>query len=254
MRDGTLTHLRRGWYATAEAPDPVRQAVRAGGALTCVSALALMGAWTMPPPTLHIRVGRGSRPHPSGLLVHWSHDPVGGPIDSAVRAIQQLLACADTRAAVVALDSVLHLRLVEPEVVVATLSLSSRGRRILPLLDARSESGLETIARLGLRRCRVDFRPQVHLPGIGRVDFLIGDRLVLEVDGRQWHDFDDDRDRDRRLLAAGYLVVRASYSQVMNEWPLIEGQILGLIRRREHLWRAPHAALGHVPRLYRSQR
>ncbi|HEY4153265.1 MAG TPA: type IV toxin-antitoxin system AbiEi family antitoxin domain-containing protein [Pseudolysinimonas sp.] len=254
VRAGTLTRLRRGWYATNGAPDPVRQAVLAGGALTCCSALSLMGAWTMPSTALHIRVGRGSRIHPNGHRVHWSRDSIGAPVDSAALSIRQLIGCADTRAVVVALDSVLNLRILEFGHLATVLSESPRGRAVLPLLDARSESGLEIIARLGLRRCRLQFRSQAPIPGVGRVDFLIGDRLVLEVDGRRWHDFDDDRARDRLLIVAEYVVIRASYLQVMNDWPSIETQIIDLVRRREHLWRASHGKLGHEPRSYRGQR
>jgi very-short-patch-repair endonuclease len=72
------------------------------------------------------------------------------------------------------------------------------------------------------------------------VDLLVGDRLVVELDGEQWHGgdrFEEDRRRDLALVAAGYLVVRISYRQVMNEWDAIERLLLEIIRRRDHRWR-----------------
>ncbi|WP_185201318.1 endonuclease domain-containing protein [Glaciihabitans sp. INWT7] len=81
-------------------------------------------------------------------------------------------------------------------------------------------------------------RIQVALaPGI-RVDMLIGDRLVVEVDGREYHSdpsaFERDRVRDARLTALGYRVLHFSYSQVMYDWPAVEAAILTAMGRREH--------------------
>jgi very-short-patch-repair endonuclease len=46
-------------------------------------------------------------------------------------------------------------------------------------------------------------------------------RLVLEVDGYQWHGsraaFEADRRRDQNLVAAGYRVIRITWSQLTRE-------------------------------------
>ena len=129
---------------------------------------------------------------------------------------------------------------------------SPRGRRVLRLLDPASESGLETLARLSLRGRGIRIRSQVQVAKIGRVDLLIGDRLVLELDGESFHgDFERDRARDRALIALGYVVMRITYRQLLEEWEVVERQILDVVRRREHLWRGPHAKLGHQVRGYR---
>jgi very-short-patch-repair endonuclease len=251
--NGTVDRLRRGWYAVPDASKPVVRAVRAGGALACVSALDAMGVWTMPDPRLHVVIPRGTRSVAgTSIRLHRSkRERTGFPVETPAEALECALTCTDVRASVVLVDSVLNRRLLPRDQVERICARSARGRRVLALSDARSESGIETLARVALIRARVGVRTQAPIAGVGRVDLLIGDRLVLELDGEEWHDFEQDRARDRALTLRGYLVIRASYRQVVHGWPLVEAQILALVRRREHLWRAPHVALGHVPRGYR---
>jgi very-short-patch-repair endonuclease len=241
VRDEVLVRLRRGWYATPDVEADTVLAVSTGGKVTCVSALKRFGVWTMPHAELHLRVARGTVVRVNeGTRVHWTHDRLDftHPVDDVESALLIAIECLDIRAAVVVVDSALNRGLVSISGLELLLANSPRGRRVLSLCDGRAESGIETVARLALRRLRVRVRVQVTIPGVGRVDLLIGDRLVLELDGRQWHaDFEADRARDRQLMALGYLVVRVSYRQVMVEWAAVEQQLLVLIRRKEHRWR-----------------
>jgi Uncharacterized protein conserved in bacteria len=241
VRSGELTRLRRGRYATAGADPMLVAAVAAGGRLSCVSALARAGAWTMPGHGVHVRVSAGAAVRAqSHVGLHRTRERLGDSrlVDELETAYGLAMACLDLRAAIVVTDSVLNRRLLTPVVVERTLQRTPRGRAILRRADASAESGIETLARLALRRRNLRVRTQVLIPPVGRVDLLIGDRLILETDGREWHsDFERDRARDRALTALGYIVLRASYRQVMHEWPLIEEQIAVLVRRREHLWR-----------------
>jgi very-short-patch-repair endonuclease len=121
-----------------------------------------------------------------------------------------------------------------------------RHLRILNRAVTTSESGTETLVRTRLQRRGIKLRCQVRIGGVGRVDLLVGDRLIIEVDGKEHHDdpdaFTRDRRRDLAALSRGYATIRLSYRQVMYEWPEAERQILALIRRDEHLWRARHRA------------
>ena len=85
------------------------------------------------------------------------------------------------------------------------------------------------------------FRTQVVIPG-GRVDFLFGDRLVVEVDGSEFHSGHDafvaDRERDAWHTAIGYGVVRFTYGQVVHRWEEVESVLRLLHARGEHLARA----------------
>lgn len=239
VRSGRLRRVRRGWYA-AGPPDVVEDAVRKGGALACVSALSFHGVWTMRDPRTHVVAARGTRAT-DDIRVHWVDRVPRYVVEELPAAISRAIQCLELEAAAVVVDSAMNRRLVTPSEVEDICERSHRGRALLPHLDPASESGIETLARLRLRRRNVRLRTQVQIGDIGRVDVVVGDRLVIELDGRSWHDrpgdFENDRRRDRALVAAGYLVLRASYAQVMTEWPAIEQQVLTIVRRRDHLWR-----------------
>ena len=178
-------------------------------------------------------------------------------MDDILHSLEQLARCRPLIEVFVAADSVINRKLALEDDVARALSRSATGRRARELMDGASDSGIETLARVALVRRGIGLRTQVWLRNVGRVDILIGDRLVLELDGEQWHgaeNFERDRERDATLVAAGYLVIRCSYRQVLNEWSAIEPRILSLVRRREHLWRAGDEARGHQPRSYRRAR
>lgn len=242
VEHGLIRRIRRGWYASPDAPAEVVTAVRIGGRLSCVSALRIQGAWTLPCPETHVRVARGVAVRRLGReRLHY--DDAGGmtgefPLDDPLTALRLAIECCEAIEAIVVLDSCLNRGMIRASDLDALCS-TPRGRALRARIDGRAESGLETIARLRLRARGVRVRTQVAIAGVGRVDLVIGDRLVLEVDGERWHgDFERDRDRDRALVVRGYLVIRASYRQVMDEWDRIEAEILTLVRRRAHRWRA----------------
>lgn len=117
------------------------------------------------------------------------------------------------------------------------MSLPAPHREALLRADGICESGTETVFHERSRRIRRlhDVRRQVTIAGVGRVDFLIGDRLVIEIDGFAYHSdpeqFEQDRRRDAALSALGYRVLRFSYHQVMSRWPEVEGAVWAAIAR-----------------------
>ncbi|KQM82212.1 endonuclease domain-containing protein [Agromyces sp. Leaf222] len=126
------------------------------------------------------------------------------------------------------------------------------GRRaVLDRLDFGGQSGLETKVRLFLRSRRIRFRTQAPIEGVGLVDFLVGDRLVIEVDGWSFHSsqsqLENDRRRDFELMTRGYLVLRLSYRQVTHDWERTSAGILALLARREHRWRVGPIGAGPFP-------
>lgn len=240
-----LSRLRPGWFAGPTAHQEVRRAVRLGGALTCISALKLHELWTPPFQDLHFRrsLHRQRKSHtpspcrPNGpeLPVHRSVDPIGVALLAAAR-------CRPTPDAVVLLDSALNLRkITEADLIELFTGQPACRRRLLTLIDA-AESGIETYIRLRLRSRGIRVQPQVEIPHVGRVDFLVGARLVIEADSRAHHDHPDsyhrDRLRDRTLRTMGFHVVRLTFADVMTPmlWASAEADLLAQVRRRDHYW------------------
>lgn len=100
-----------------------------------------------------------------------------------------------------------------------------------------SDSGLETYLVDRLRPFGVDLRQQVWIEG-HRVDLLIGQRLVVQIDGYEHHRRAKDRRRDiahdARLRLLGYTVLRFDYQQVVFEWPDVERTILMAVAQGLH--------------------
>lgn len=243
VRTGALLRLRPGWYRGRSAHDAVVRAVQAGGALSCVAALKLHGAWVPPGSDLHVRRSPYHRARKPGR-VHGCRCPgrpraaVSRAVDTLSDAVTAATSCLSTEAAVAVLDSVLERRLMRLEELTELLSGLPGRRRLLDLIDQRAQSGTETFSRLRLRSRRIRLRPQVTIGDIGRVDLLVGERLVIEVDSRAHHtspqNYARDRARDRRLVSLGYIVVRLTYEDVMYDWDTVVADIIAIIRRRRH--------------------
>jgi very-short-patch-repair endonuclease len=240
---GRLRRVRVGWYADATADREVFAAIRCGGTQTCRAALRRHGVWvtsgTVPP---HARLEPHARRH-DDMPIHRSTGDSEGGIDEPVTALRAGLRCLPDEESVCAIDSILNSKLASRARLERELTTPG-ARRLLALADGRAQSGLETLARLRLRSRGLKIRVQVPIPPAGRVDLLVGDRLVIELDGDEWHSTrkqrEEDRRRDSALVARGYLVMRAGYHRVLDDWDAFEREVLTVVRRREHRWRAVH--------------
>jgi very-short-patch-repair endonuclease len=271
LRTGALVRLRYGWFARPDADIDRARAVRIGGRITCVTALKQQGLWVMPDRRLHVAVRENAsrlrcpddrrkrwdpQSHPT-ISLHWAEHAWDGPAAPAVEnlgtSIAHLLRCLDRNSAIVTIDSALNTTvgdrrlLTMSELGLVINQLPASYQRILDLVDPRAQSGLETLARLKLRGRGIRVRTQAKIERVGRVDVLIGDRLVLELDGRTHHlgdNYELDRARDLELFRQGFTVLRVSYRQVMYEWESVEAIILQAVRRGDHLRRGIHNRLG----------
>lgn len=99
-----------------------------------------------------------------------------------------------------------------------------------------ADSGLESFVRLRLRWLKVRVLPQAYVLG-NRVDFLIGERLILQIDGgaHVGAQRTADIERDAQLRLHGYTVVRVGYSQVMERWHDVQELIMQAIAQGLHL-------------------
>jgi very-short-patch-repair endonuclease len=150
---------------------------------------------------------------------------------SAELAVVQVSA-RSVAAGLVAVDAALHTGLVDEAAIAAAIDRALLGPRqrarvaaVLAMSDPRCESPGESLTRvllvgLGLPvRSQVNVRDRVGL--IGRVDFLVGDRVVVEFDGMVKYGGADGREalaaekrREDRLRTAGYEVVRLTWADL----------------------------------------
>ncbi len=67
------------------------------------------------------------------------------------------------------------------------------------------------------------------------MDALIGDRVIVEVDGRENHDGASlrhkDLVRDANAAMWGYVTLRFDYVMVLHDWDLVERAILAALAR-----------------------
>ena len=236
--DGALVRIRRGWFHDPTAERDAIDAVRVGGILTATSGGPHHGLWTLTDEKLHILVaGNASRlreVRSRSVCLHWAPGridremPVADPLQIVVDSVR-----CQPRTTVVALaDSALNQNLISLD------ALEVAAPRVARWCDAASQSGTETLVRVGLRRLGVKVRTQVWIDAVGAVDLVVGNRLVIECDSKAFRDgYTSVRDyeRDQELLRQGYLVLRLKYRHVVYEWQRVEDLILEVIRSRRHL-------------------
>jgi very-short-patch-repair endonuclease len=266
VSSGRLERLRNGWFASPGCPPDLARAVRLGGRLTCVSELRRRGLWVITDGRLHVAVSPDAsrlrspddrhrrwspEAHPD-VCLHWTPELWNTSKESASEcladSIGRMLRCQPLDNAIATIDSALNLKLVSmPELVELLEGMPARYARVRREVDATAQSGTESLARLRLRRRGLTVRTQVVIRGVGIVDLMVGDRLVIEIDSRSHHlgnDYEKDRARDLELFRLGYSVIRVSYRRVMYDWPAVESAILEAARRGEHRLRALHRRQG----------
>ena len=115
---------------------------------------------------------------------------------------------------------------------VARIGVGAPAALVVALSRAGGLSGSVTEAVFAFRShiFGVRIRQQVEV-GPDRVDFVLGDRLIVELDSKEFHDKHRDYARDARLIARGYRVMRFDYRQVMFDWPAVEAALAAAIAR-----------------------
>jgi len=262
VRSGAILRVRRGHFAVPGAPLDARVAVRLGGRVGCLSALRSYGLWggfrddathiTLPRNAARLRWRvdddgglRADRYPARACVVHWRDVPVRrrSPRASSWRvslreALAEVASCApraDVRAAFESSIEAGVLRLPEAQTL---LDAVWSGERALMTLRGGSGSGAESHLVEILLGLGAAFVQQAEFAGVGRVDALVEQRLVIEVDGYRYHSaeaqFEADRRRDAQLLALGYPVLRLSARTVIEQPELaarLISEALATVRR-----------------------
>lgn len=240
VQAGHLRRIRRSWLALPDADPLLQFAAQSGVALSCVTVAKRRGLWAFESDAPHVAAPQ----HSGGVqiaqcVVHW-HDPVVPRTphaleDSLENALVLISLCRAREDALVAWESALNKGLID-RVAISRLRLPARARELLECASPYSDSGLETIVRERLRWLRVRIIPQAWIDS-HRVDFLLGERLVLQIDGG--HHVGTQREEDNRhdaqLLIHGYHVVRVGYRQVVEDWPSVQDVIMRAVAQGLHL-------------------
>jgi very-short-patch-repair endonuclease len=264
VQQGLLVRIHHGVYATAAAlardkEDPRHEQallVAAARAATSRDAVASYdSAALMHGIQLLARPPRGSvtltRPiggrrgcqAPSGITIRACELPPEHvtmrfkiPVTTAARTVADLARSSSFLAAVVAADSALRQsQTTKPEVAEVLASCPKwpglcQARRVAEFSDARSESVLESCARVVFHEHRLPAPDlQVELGAerfAGRVDFYWRDYLTIaEADGELKYSTKErsiaQLERDQELRAAGFRVVHFTWQQLFHEQLLV---------------------------------
>lgn len=131
-------------------------------------------------------------------------------------------------------DSALNNKLIE-YAVLARLPFKGVAKQVLLRASRFADSGLESYVRQRLAWLRLRIVAQAWVLG-HRVDFLIGERLILQIDGAQHEGAQrtSDNTHDAELSLRGYEVIRVGYWQVVDDWPAVQQLIMMAIAQGLH--------------------
>jgi very-short-patch-repair endonuclease len=251
VRCGDVTRLTRGIYGIPGLAADLAAAIAHDGVISHTSAAA---GWRLPllvsPPKPHITLpmNRNARSGPPAVL-HW------GAVASADRSrrrtslLRTVLDCARIlpfgEALAVADAALARGRMTPEELQAAAIALRGPGRpnavQVAAAASGCSESFLESMLRSLLVSAGIDgFEPQVlvDLGGL-RVRVDLGHRwarVALEAEGYEFHgsagDFAADCRRYDDLVAAGWLVLRFTYQQVLGDPEWVVATIRSAVAQR----------------------
>jgi very-short-patch-repair endonuclease len=237
---GEIVRVRKGWVAVPDADPRLVSAAQAGGVLTCVTEAQRLGLWVLQPPAvlhLGVRSHAGAAGAPT-VRAHWGAPPVPRHPDALFDPIENVLwavaRCLPFDEALATWESALRNGLVSLETM-RRLPLPPAARRLCDAATPWSDSGLESFVPPRLRWLGVTIVPQVWIRD-HRIDFLIGDRLALQVDGG--HHVGPQREsdiaHDAQLMLLGYHVIRVGYFQVVERWHEVQDLVMRAVAQGLH--------------------
>ncbi|SEE91450.1 hypothetical protein [Ruania alba] len=247
IEEGRLVPVTRGWFATRDADQTALMAMRSGARLTCISAARIHGLWSPLVPGMHVYARRGRVP--PRFIAHGPYCdawPETEPVASLGLCLQHAARCLTPEQSAILFESSMTHKLLTPgEVGDLARPLPLRIRSRLGVLSGLSQSGSETRVARWLRGRGIAFTQQARIPGVGKVDFLVGRSWVIETDSKAHHtavpNYETDRRRDLAARLLGYSVTRLSFTQVWDDWAATQRDLGALIATRHHL-RVPRAA------------
>ncbi|WP_284980224.1 type IV toxin-antitoxin system AbiEi family antitoxin domain-containing protein [Arthrobacter sp. fls2-241-R2A-200] len=255
LEAGSILRLHRGVYVVEGAAPDVVAAFRADGLITCLSAARFYGLWTLHgDEDLHLSCSTGKkRRHVihHGACLHPRHPymPVAGVADVLLHALR----CLPELESLVMVQSAISRALLSTEFLKSKLPGNRNGRirKTLDLVLPRADSLLEVLAHAHFARAGLRVRMHVPLAGVGEVDCLVNECLVVELDGGthlEGKQVKKDQYRNNAGLRGGLLTLRYYYADVVHHPERMVAEVLAVLRNREGGRYAPaRYAPGWVP-------
>jgi len=248
VRRGEIWRVRQARYSTLGASAEAIAATRVGGMLAGPSAARSYGLWSGFDRRVHVSVGANSSRlrtnfapsvQPQTLspdfsdrevVLHWL---IGGAVPELgpecwrvpwITALRQVVAWCDRETAIACLDTArTKLQLTNATLIDIFRKAPPSDRLLVVASCPGSDAGSESVVRQRLLAAGITVTQQVQFP-VGRVDMQVdGTRILIEVDGKEFHDSPEARERDRfrdaELVALNYVVIRLSYRQIFEDWP-----------------------------------
>jgi hypothetical protein len=251
VRSGDVIRARQGWYTTLPPHDSRVRAVRVGGRLTGLSAIAARGGWVLSDRVLHVSLPRnaarlrspGSRfrrftPGATTML-HWDD------ISLTERGTTSSVALADAlfrviideplEEAIAALDWALHTGALDDfDFESLILSLPEPLRAIREWVDAKCESLPESLSRTRFRLAGHHVDIQVRLTTRERLDLVVDGSVGVDVDGFEWHanTFEQDRAKDLTATLERFHALRPSANAVFHDWERLQLAVWAALEER----------------------
>jgi very-short-patch-repair endonuclease len=250
--DSVDRRLKRGWFRAmhrgvyAVGPVLAPRAREMAAALACGSGAALSHRSAaglsrllpeLPDADVAVTVGPGKHPRPVGIHLHRVRRLAatdvttidGIPVTTVARTLCDLGTCDEKileQALAVALDQAMT----SPDELESMLHRHRyrRGTARVRALLARDAGPFLTRSEAELRFLDLIRKAELPLPRVNarvenrEVDFLWrAERMMVEIDGYAFHkgreQFERDRGRDAKLIAAGYRVMRITWRQLGRE-------------------------------------
>lgn len=228
--------IRRGIYGLPGEAGAFGMALSHNALLTCLSAAPTYGLWTVHAAGI-VHLSPSHKRAPAGTLTHGrcGHPPhawlpVAGLADVLIHALRCLpeveslvmVQCAAQRGDI----TVDFLRRKLPG------NRNARARAVLDSVIPRADSILEVLANYHFRRAGLQVRRHVELPGVGEVDFLVEDCLVVETDGGSHlepRQVKKDRKRNNATVIGGRLGLRFGYDDVVNHPERMVAEVVAVL-------------------------
>ncbi len=239
---GTIIRVRAGVFALPYADAKIVTAAAHGGALSCAAALRAWGIWVLPDESdeVHVWMGGAGRRHvheSCSCVTHYSPGTSGPGLAPVASALVHFYRCHDHESFFAAYESAWNQRLIGArERAQIRRELPKSARWLLELASPDAQSGLESLLRLRLHLLGIRLDSQVDIAGVGRVDFVVAGRVILEADGTLNHAGarrHNDLMRDAAASALGYETLRFDYAMIVHHWDTVIAAILpALVRSR----------------------